>query len=72
MLELLPPRDRATLARIVTRLLVVHAAGHGIDLFAGTRDAPGTRGPSRPRLSPSLAHFAPAVEEVFTREPAFR
>jgi MarR family transcriptional regulator, lower aerobic nicotinate degradation pathway regulator len=43
MLDLLPPRDRAGLARIVTRLLVAHAAGHGIDLFAGTRDAPGTR-----------------------------
>jgi DNA-binding MarR family transcriptional regulator len=51
MLDLLPPRDRATLARLVSRLLVAHAAGHGIDLFAGTGDAPGTRGPSQPKLS---------------------
>ena len=32
----LPPRDRDTLARMVSRLLVAHAAGHGVDLFAGT------------------------------------
>lgn len=32
----LPPRDRDTLARLVSRLLVAHAAEHGIDLFAGT------------------------------------
>jgi DNA-binding MarR family transcriptional regulator len=32
----LPERERAALDRIVSRLLVAHAAGHGIDLFAGT------------------------------------
>lgn len=37
MLDHLPPRDRAALARLVSRLLVAHAASHGIDLFAGTR-----------------------------------
>ena len=37
MLGHLPPRDRDALARIVSRLLVAHAAEHGIDLFAGTR-----------------------------------
>jgi MarR family transcriptional regulator, lower aerobic nicotinate degradation pathway regulator len=50
MLDLLSPRDRTALARIVSRLLVAHAAGHGIDLFAGTRDAPGTPGPGQPEL----------------------
>jgi DNA-binding MarR family transcriptional regulator len=34
MLGQLPPRDRATLSRLVSRLLVTHAAAHGIDLFA--------------------------------------
>jgi MarR family transcriptional regulator, lower aerobic nicotinate degradation pathway regulator len=34
MLNRLPPRDRATLSRLVSRLLVAHAAGQGIDLFA--------------------------------------
>jgi hypothetical protein len=34
MLGRLPPRDRAALARIVSRLLVAHAADRGIDLFA--------------------------------------
>jgi MarR family transcriptional regulator, lower aerobic nicotinate degradation pathway regulator len=48
LLDLLPPRDRAALARIVSRLLVAHAAGHGIDLFAGTRDAPGAPSPGQP------------------------
>ena len=32
----LPPRDRAALSRIVSQLLVAHAADHGIDLFATT------------------------------------
>ena len=34
MLGHLAPRDRAALARLVSRLLVAHAAGQGIDLFA--------------------------------------
>ena len=34
MLGRLPPRDRAALARLVSRLLVARAADHGIDLFA--------------------------------------
>jgi DNA-binding MarR family transcriptional regulator len=34
MLDRLPPRDRAALGRIVSRLLVTHAAGRGVDLFA--------------------------------------
>src|SRR5580692_2420569 len=36
VLGLLPPRDRAALSRIVSRLLVAHAADRGIDLFADT------------------------------------
>ena len=34
LLSRLPPRDRETLSRIVSRLLVAHAADQGIDLFA--------------------------------------
>jgi MarR family transcriptional regulator, lower aerobic nicotinate degradation pathway regulator len=34
LLARLPPRERETLSRIVSRLLVTHAADHGIDLFA--------------------------------------
>jgi DNA-binding MarR family transcriptional regulator len=34
MLGRLPPRDRETLAKLVSRLLVAHAADQGIDLFA--------------------------------------
>jgi hypothetical protein len=34
MLDRLPPRDRATLSRLVSRLLVAHATDQGIDLFA--------------------------------------
>ena len=34
MLSRLPPRERETLSRIVSRLLVTHAADQGIDLFA--------------------------------------
>jgi DNA-binding MarR family transcriptional regulator len=34
MLGRLSPRDRAGLSRLVSRLLVAHAAEHGIDLFA--------------------------------------
>ena len=36
VLGALPGRDRAALDRIVSRLLVAHAAGRGIDLFGGT------------------------------------
>jgi DNA-binding MarR family transcriptional regulator len=32
----LGPEDRAALSRLVSRLLVAHAAGHGIDLFDTT------------------------------------
>jgi DNA-binding MarR family transcriptional regulator len=40
LLSRLPPRERETLARAVSRLLVAHAADHGIDLFAtGTAEA---------------------------------
>lgn len=35
-LFLLPPRERETLSRIVSRLLVAHAADQGIDQFATT------------------------------------
>jgi DNA-binding MarR family transcriptional regulator len=34
ILDVLPPRDRAALTRLVSRLLAAHAARHGIDLFA--------------------------------------
>ena len=36
LLSHLPPRERDTLSRIISRLLVTHAAGHGIDLLATT------------------------------------
>ena len=39
MLEHLPARDRAALARLISQLLVAHAADRGIDLFA-TVDPP--------------------------------
>ena len=35
VLDRLKPRDREGLSRLVSRLLVAHAADHGIDLFAG-------------------------------------
>jgi MarR family transcriptional regulator, lower aerobic nicotinate degradation pathway regulator len=35
MLDPLPPSDRDALSAIVSRLLVAHAARHGVDLFAG-------------------------------------
>jgi MarR family transcriptional regulator, lower aerobic nicotinate degradation pathway regulator len=35
MLDPLPPSDRDALSATVSRLLVAHAARHGIDLFAG-------------------------------------
>jgi DNA-binding MarR family transcriptional regulator len=34
LLSRLPPRERETLSRIISRLLVAHAADQGIDLFA--------------------------------------
>ena len=34
LLSRLPPRERETLSRIVSRLLVAHASDRGIDLFA--------------------------------------
>jgi len=34
LLSRLPPRERETLSRIISRLLVAHAAEQGIDLFA--------------------------------------
>ena len=34
LLSRLPPRERETLSRIISRLLVTHAADQGIDLFA--------------------------------------
>ena len=36
MLDRLAPRDRVGLSRLVSRLLVAHAAGQGVDLFATT------------------------------------
>ncbi len=36
LLGQLPARDRAALSRLVSRLLVAHAAGQGVDLFATT------------------------------------
>jgi len=35
VLDRLKPRERETLSRLVSRLLVAHAADHGIDLSAG-------------------------------------
>ena len=41
LLSRLPPRERETLSRIVSRLLVAHASDRGIDLFAtATAEAP--------------------------------
>jgi len=34
MLQALPARDRETLSRLVSRMLVAHAAARGVDLFA--------------------------------------
>ena len=39
----LPPADRDALAGLISRLLVAHAAAHGIDLFATTSTALGRR-----------------------------
>jgi MarR family transcriptional regulator, lower aerobic nicotinate degradation pathway regulator len=40
MLGRLPKRDSEALARLVSRLLVAHAASHGIDVFASTDPPP--------------------------------
>lgn len=43
LLGLLPGRDRDALGRLVSRMLVAHAAEHGVDLFATVTEAePGT------------------------------
>jgi MarR family transcriptional regulator, lower aerobic nicotinate degradation pathway regulator len=39
LLSLLPARDRGGLIRLVGRLLVRHAAEHGVDIFATAREA---------------------------------
>ncbi len=41
LLGRLPPGDRAALGQIVSRLLVAHAAEHGVDLFATNSGADG-------------------------------
>jgi DNA-binding MarR family transcriptional regulator len=38
MLRALPRADRAALRALVSTILVVHAADHGVDLFAGAGD----------------------------------
>jgi MarR family transcriptional regulator, lower aerobic nicotinate degradation pathway regulator len=40
LLSRLPPRDRQTLAKLVSRLLTAHAADQGIDLFATAGPGP--------------------------------
>jgi MarR family transcriptional regulator, lower aerobic nicotinate degradation pathway regulator len=40
----LAPEDRATLSRLISRLLVARAASHGIDLFATTPAPTGQHG----------------------------
>jgi MarR family transcriptional regulator, lower aerobic nicotinate degradation pathway regulator len=46
MLGLLTPRDRETLSRVISRLLVAHAVDQGIDLFATTGTEGASIGPS--------------------------
>jgi MarR family transcriptional regulator, lower aerobic nicotinate degradation pathway regulator len=46
MLGRLAPRDRAALSRLVSRLLVAHAAEHGIGLFATATPRPDSQGPA--------------------------
>ena len=41
LLDGLPQPDRDALSELVSRVLVDHAAGHGVDLFAGTGPQPG-------------------------------
>jgi DNA-binding MarR family transcriptional regulator len=38
LLNHLPPPDREALSRLISQLLITHAAGQGIDLFATTGD----------------------------------
>jgi DNA-binding MarR family transcriptional regulator len=45
LLERLPPADRASLAGLISHLLVAHAADHGIDLFATATAVTGTATP---------------------------
>jgi MarR family transcriptional regulator, lower aerobic nicotinate degradation pathway regulator len=48
LLGLLPDRDRGVLTGLVSRLLVAHAAEHGVDLFATATEAePGTAASGR-------------------------
>jgi DNA-binding MarR family transcriptional regulator len=43
LLEHLPQSDRQALAGLISRLLVAHAAGHGVDLLATTATGTGSR-----------------------------
>jgi MarR family transcriptional regulator, lower aerobic nicotinate degradation pathway regulator len=48
LLGLLPASDRRVLVRLVSRLLMAHAAEHGVDLFPTATEAePGTRAAPR-------------------------
>ena len=49
LLEPLPPADRDALAGLISRLLVAHAADHGVDLFAAAAEdaEAGAPGPQR-------------------------
>jgi len=42
LLNLLSPTDRRELSRLISRMLVAHAADHGIDLFPTIEAEPGT------------------------------
>jgi DNA-binding MarR family transcriptional regulator len=47
LLSRLPPRERETLSRIISRLLVAYAADQGLDLFpTATAEGPLTQGPA--------------------------
>jgi MarR family transcriptional regulator, lower aerobic nicotinate degradation pathway regulator len=52
LLGLLPPRDQATLSRLISRLLVAHAAGQGIDLFPAAGAEQQSAGPESPGYVP--------------------
>jgi MarR family transcriptional regulator, lower aerobic nicotinate degradation pathway regulator len=47
LLDCLPPSDRDALSGLVSRVLIAHAAGQGVDLFATT----GTEAPPRSQRS---------------------
>jgi MarR family transcriptional regulator, lower aerobic nicotinate degradation pathway regulator len=49
LLELLPPADRDALAGLISRLLVAHAADHGVDLFATAAEDAGAGSPGPQR-----------------------